>query len=137
MGSLRAEVGWQLLVCLSGQASLSVAIRAHHVGVPKVHDCVTNPAVMLNTGKLLAGRPRDIRLPALMERAFRVCSWRQAAKIVRPQMVWVGDLEVLTLTINAAASPSLVDSVAGRYWLTQLFTAYQAGDVRTRIWVGR
>ena len=71
----------------------------------KVRDYVTNPAVMLETEKLLAGRTRDIRLSALMERAFRDRSWRQTAKIVRAWMVWVVVLEVLTLTINMFLLP--------------------------------
>ena len=71
----------------------------------KVRAYVTNPAVMLETEKLLEGRTRDIRLSALMERAFRDRSWRQTAKIVRAWMVWVVVLEVLTLTINMFLLP--------------------------------
>ncbi len=71
----------------------------------KVQDYVTKPAIMLETEQLLAGRTRDVRLSALMERAFRDRSWRQTAKIVRAWMVWVVLLEVLTLTINMFLLP--------------------------------
>lgn len=86
---------------MHAQESLS-----HGRGSPsKAQDYVTNPAVMLETEKLLAGRTRDIRLSALMERAFRDRSLRQTAKIVRSWMVWVVLLEGLTLTINMLLLP--------------------------------
>jgi diguanylate cyclase (GGDEF)-like protein len=73
---------------------------------PQLHDYVTNPAIMKEAERLLAGRTRDIKLSGPIAQAFSDRSWRQTAKIVRAWMVWVVLLELLTLSINMFLLPS-------------------------------
>jgi diguanylate cyclase (GGDEF)-like protein len=73
---------------------------------PQLQDYVTNPAIMQETERLLAGRTRDIKLSGPIAQAFRDRSWRQTAKIVRAWMIWVVVLELLTLSINMFLLPA-------------------------------
>lgn len=65
----------------------------------------TNPAIMDEAERLLAGRTRDINLSGEIKRAFLHRTWRQTAKIVRSWMIWVVVLDALTLSMNIYLLP--------------------------------
>lgn len=66
---------------------------------------IRDPALMVETERLLSGRTRDIRLKGDLAEAFRQRTWRQSAKTIRSWMIWVILLDLLMLFLNFVLLP--------------------------------
>ncbi|MGY6710208.1 MAG: GGDEF domain-containing protein [Rhizobiaceae bacterium] len=72
---------------------------------PMLDRFIRDPALMVETERLLSGRTRDIRLKGNLAEAYWQRAWRQSAKTIRSWLIWVIVLDVLMLLLNFVLLP--------------------------------